>query len=335
GFELEDVITEVDDVDIVRVRYPAGGSGSLVNRALRRVGRLAGLEVGRHVRIERPKLEHEYDMIFIGLTGCMHLTKYEPFIREWKDKARLVVCYIEELWKGWLGHDELIAPLASFDHVLLGCSGTVSALADAIGRPVTYFSPAIDMDRFCPYPNAPRRTIDVRSMGRRSARTHVALREWAEETGATYLYDANTVEVPVLRDPAAYRVHTAEVLKRSRYFLVNPAKIDRPEDTGGQQEIGLRFYEGAGAGCVLVGQSPRCEAFERNFDWKDAIIEVPYDSSDVTEVLRALDSDPERVARIRVENVAQCLERHDWVHRWFHSLGQLGMLPREAALGRR
>jgi hypothetical protein len=335
GFEFEDVIRAVDDVDFVPVRFAARPERPLKERVIRRLARLVDIEVKRAPRIVRPRLDREYDVIFLGVTGSMQLAKYEPYFAEWKDKARLVVCYLEEMWTDWLRHPRLIEPLEVFDHVFLGCSGTTHALASAIGKPVTYLSPAVDMERFCPFPNAPRRTIDVRSMGRRSEKTHRALHRWAEATGATYSYDSHAISVPSLLRPLEHRDNCAEVLKRSRYFLVNPAKIDRHDDTGGQQEIGLRFYEGAGAGCVLLGQSPRCQPFAENFDWPDAVIEMPYDSVDAPEIIRALDADPARIARIRAENVAHCLERHDWGHRWVSALGDLGMSPRDAALARR
>ncbi len=335
GFELEDAICAADGADLIPVRLASRPNRPLGERIVKRLGRMAGLEVTRAPRIARPRIPMEYDVLFVGLTGAMQLPKYAPYLDEWKDKARLVVCYLEELWIDWLKHDRLIEPLAAFDHVFLGCSQTVEPLATRIDRPVTYFGPAVDMDRFCPFPNGPRRTIDVRSMGRRSDRTHRALRRWAEATGATYLYDSLTTGVPDLLRPMEHRDACADVLKRTRTLLVNPAKIDRPEDTAGQQEVGLRFYEGAGAGCVLLGQSPRCEAFTKSFDWPDAVVEMPYDSTDAPDILRELEADPARVARIRIENVAQCLERHDWVHRHVSALGELGLLPRDAAVERR
>lgn len=334
GFEFEDVIDAVDDVDLVYVRTAPRPERPLGERVLRRFGRMLDLEISRVERIVRPRIEREYDVIFIGVTGAMQLPKYAPYFAEWRDKARLLVCYLEELWSDWLRHEKLVEPLAAFDHVFIGCDGTVQELCSTIGKPVTYLTPAVDMDRFCPFPNPPRRTIDVRSMGRRSEKTHRALRRWSESTGATYLYDSRSFAVPILQRPLEHRDLTAEVLKRSRYFLVNPPKIDRPEDTSGQEEIGIRFYEGVGAGCVLLGQSPRCAAFRENFDWPDAVVEMPYDSEDAPELFRTLEADPSRVARIRSENVARSLERHDWVHRWMCALGELGLVPKEAALER-
>jgi hypothetical protein len=95
------------------------------------------------------------------------------------------------MWQNWLEHEGLTTALAQFHHILLGCKNTCAAAERATGVPVTYVTPAIDMVRFCPVPNPPRRSIDVRSMGRRSQSTHDALYDWSERKGATYLYDSN------------------------------------------------------------------------------------------------------------------------------------------------
>jgi len=39
------------------------------------------------------------------------------------------------------------------------------------------------------------------------------------------------------------------------------------------------------------------------FDWQDAVIRLPFDSPDTGEILEALDADPQRIERIRRENV--------------------------------
>ena len=59
-------------------------------------------------------------------------------------------------------------------------------------------------------------------------------------------------------EPLDYRQHRelfANMAKRSRYFLVSPAKIDRTDETRGQVEIGHRYFEGAAAGAVMIGQA--------------------------------------------------------------------------------
>ena len=58
-------------------------------------------------------------------------------------------------------------------------------------------------------------------------------------------------------------------------------------------EIGPRFYEGAAGGAVLIGQVPtNCQVFDRDFDWTDAVIDMPFHSTDIAERISALDAEP-------------------------------------------
>jgi len=249
----------------------------------------------------------------------------------------VVICNIEELWaKGVVKHDRVYRLLEKFDYILLGLSGTCDALARIIKKSVIHLPFGIDMNRFCPYPNPPRRSIDIYALGRCSSKTDYALREWADRTGATYLYDTiagggGRFVISVER----HRNFIAQMIKRSRYFIVNPAKIDVEEETGGQMEIGPRFYEGAAGGAVLIGQVPtNCQVFDRDFDWPDAVIDMPFHSTDVGERISALDAEPDRIARIRLNNVVNSLRRHDWVYRWNNLIQMLGMKPTTCALER-
>jgi len=64
----------------------------------------------------------------------------------------------------------------------------------------------------------------------------------------------------------------ATVLKHSCYYIVNRSYINQPEFTSGRDEISARFYEGAAAATVMIGEAPRTEEFKRQFDWPDAVI---------------------------------------------------------------
>src|SRR5262245_35558495 len=100
-------------------------------------------------------------------------------------------------------------------------------------------------------------------------------------------------------------------------------------------EIGFRCYEGAAGGAVLIGQVPtNCQVFDRDFDWPDAVIDMPFHSTDVGERISALDAEPDRIARIRLNNVVNCLRRHDWVYRWNDIVKILGMEPTTCAFER-
>jgi len=157
-----------------------------------------------------------------------------------------------------------------------------------------------------------------------SHETHRALLEWADRTGSMYLYDT------VSGGNFVFNIHqhrnfTAGVIKRSRYFIVNPAKFELTEERGSQIEVGPRFYEGAAGGAILIGQRP---------NWPDALIDMPFDSTDVGERIHELAAQPARVAQIRLNNVVNCLKRHDSVYRWNYLIKTLGMEPTTAALDR-
>ena len=95
-----------------------------------------------------------------------------------------------------------------------------------------------------------------------------------------------------------HRTLFANLAKSSRYFIVNPGKIDEPTVTGRQIEIGNRYFEGAASGAIMVGEVPKNEVFERLFDWPEAVTRLPYDSQDIDVLIKDLDADPERQDRI-------------------------------------
>jgi hypothetical protein len=116
---------------------------------------------------------------------------------------------------------------------------------------------------------------------------------------------------------------------------VNPGKFDQPESRGNQIETSNRYFEGAAAGAIMVGERPNNEVFESLFDWPEAVTRLPFDSTDIDLVLRDLDDDPERLDRIRRTGVAQALMRYDWVYRWETILKIAGLEPMQGVLERK
>jgi hypothetical protein len=235
----------------------------------------------------------------------------------------------------------LLELLAEFDHVFLGVSHPVAEVARRVGRPCSYLPLATDVVRFAPFPDPPARSIEVCNIGRRSPVTHQALLRLAEQRRAFYYYDTvaasgagqkqRTFRVDSARE---HRLLLASLLQRSRYFIANRGRVNEPEYTRGQDEISGRFYEGAAAGTVVLGEAPRTEAFAAQFDWPDAVIPLPFDSPDVAQVLAELDRDPARLERIRRAGVRQAARRHDWVHRLRTVFEALGLPPTAAMLAR-
>jgi hypothetical protein len=126
----------------------------------------------------------------------------------------------------------------------------------------------------------------------------------------------------------------ANLLKRSRYYVANRGRVNEPELIEGKEEISARFYEGVAAGAVLVGEAPRSDEFRRQFDWPDAVIRMPFDSTNPGEIFDGIDADPHRIERIRKTNVHQAALRHDWVHRLRVVYETLSIPPTEAMLAR-
>src|SRR5262249_5971441 len=131
-----------------------------------------------------------------------------------------------------------------------------------------------------------------------------------------------------------HRLLLAGLLQRSRYFIANRGRVNEPEYTQGQDEISGRFYEGAAAGTVMLGEAPRTGAFEQQFSWPDAVIRLPFDSPDAGRRLEQLDAQPERLARIRRDSLRNAALRHDWLHRLHTVFETLGLPPTAGMLAR-
>lgn len=314
-FEFEDSAMAVDSVDMVC----PGREAFAVSRSRRLVARLDAAPLPRFRRTPSPR----YKMFVACIQGLDDLYRIAP-ASPWRHAAEVSVCCIDEVYARQVPQcTGAMALLRPFDLIFVGCHASVDALSRATGRPCHYLPPSVDTQRFCPYPDPPARVIDVYSMGRRSPRTHETLLEMSERDGWFYHFD--TTQNAMITDHHEHRRRLADLVKRTRYFLVNVAHCDTPQLTGGQQELGYRYFEGAAAGTVLIGQLPGPAAASSMFDWPDAVVPLPYDSDEIGNLIRELDAAPQRVERIRRDNVVHALRRHDHVHRWARILEVVGL----------
>ena len=170
--------------------------------------------------------------------------------------------------------------------------------------------------------------IDVYSIGRRSEGIHRALLEAGARKDIFYISD--TFPEIAEMEPYDHRQHRdfiANLAKRSRYFLVAPGKVNAPGETLGQSELGHRYFEGASAGAVMLGQVPESLAFADLFPWPDAVVPIRPDGADTMQTIASLNAEPERLAAISRKNAVEALLRHDWVHRWKQVLSCAGLPP--------
>jgi hypothetical protein len=216
----------------------------------------------------------------------------------------------------------LLELLIDFDHIFLGCSHGVEQVARITGRPCSYLPIAVDVPRFAPTSLDQSRPIDLSYIGRRSQVTHQALLDDAQQKQLFYYYDTVAASGVGLKhrtflvdSPREHRQMLSTLLKHSRYFIANRSYVNRPEFTSGREEISPRFYEGAAAGTVMLGEAPRSDEFKKQFDWPDAIIHLPFDSPNVGHILDGLNQQSERLRAARRNNVHRAALGHDWLHR--------------------
>jgi len=236
-YEAQDVLTEIDDVDLVPLQTLGGFSRKfqwqkrLVYRDVTRT------LIHRNPGLKKVTLRREYDM-FVAVCQNFWDLMYINAIENWRDHCRTSVCWLDEIWaadipsaKYWLH------TLKRFDHVFIGYHGTVTHLSKAIDKECHWLPAAVDALRFSPYPNPPKRVIDVYSVGRRWDEIHQQFLRAASAKEIFYAHD--TFAGMANMEPHDHRQHRdffANMAKRSRFFTVAPGKMDLPGETQGQSQ---------------------------------------------------------------------------------------------------
>ena len=327
-YEGEDVLLDIDDVDLICLK--PGRVYQLRQSIHRRIvwHDFTRTLVSINMAFEPVRLTKEYDLFVAYMPLTQNLIQL-PAVRGWKDYCRTSVCWIDEIYaadipqlKPWL------AALSHFDHIIVGYRGAVATVAEAIKRPCHFVPIGVDAIRFSPYPCPPERVIDVYRMGSGSEGLHQLLLEIVTKKNMFYLYDTFVASDTKIRDHRQHREMLANIVKRSRYFIVAPTiKGGSLVATENQIELGLRYYEGAAAGTVMLGPIPDCEPFHTMFNWQDAVVEIQADGSDMADVIASLEAQPERLVAISRRNAMEALLHHDWAYRWKKILEITGLEP--------
>jgi hypothetical protein len=336
-YEAQDVLVEVDDVDLVHLDM---GWGARFNQRWLRIPLYHDVSrklLYANLGLKKLRLTKEYD-VFITVLNHYWDIPYVNAIENWRDHCKTSICWIDELWASELpSYKYWLDALSQFDYVFVGLKGSVSPLSKALNRPCYWLPGGVDALRFSPFPNSPNRVIDVYSVGRRQERVHGEMLKAAELGGFFYIYDTlSNIPGMDVWDHRQHRNLFASMAKRSRCFMVAKARTgDRQAES--QVEVPYRYFEGAAAGAVLVGEIPDCDAYKVLFPWPDAVVPVQPDGSDILSVLSDLRSDRERSAAISARNTREALLHHDWVYRWKEMFRVAGIAPspRTAARDRR
>ena len=328
-YEFEDIIAEVDNVDWIYIPNSGEFQKSVQNVVRKTAQYITPLTKVRPPLVPKVTLEREYDLIFYILDFPYSVQNLN-LIKQWREKSKIAVCYVIELWQTELAQcKNYLTFLNNFDFVFLGHSQIVEQTQDIIGKPCAYLAPAIDTLRFCPQSLSSDRTIDITSMGRRSEVTHEALLKLTQKGNFFYHYDLFKASEAKINNHQAHRIFNANILKNSRYFITNYAKVNCLEQVKGQIEIGYRFFEGAAAGTVMIGCPPQTEVFQQYFDWKNAVIPMEFDEPNIEKIIKELDEQPELLQQISSDNIKNSLLKHDWLYRWQTVLERAGLSPIE------
>lgn len=327
--EMEDLLAELEAARILspEPKAPLGSRlAGLTNQALRRIGwELAPLQRGMTLESSGP-----VDLLLVHSESFGQLRELSRLVPSWQDLAAVCVCRIEEMWTNWVSARWCRRLLSPFDAISLGCAQSVEPLTKVVDAPVAYHPPAVDVERFTPATRPAPRVIDVLSLGRRPSRPHEALRRYAaSHPEFVYLFDTVAGNVGVTGS-VEHRDAYADLVRRAQFFIVNPPKFNVTQHTQGQQEVGYRFFEGAAGGAVMLGQAPDCPAFDQYFGWDDAVVSLPAETDDVTELMKRLDGRREELDQVRRRNVVETLRKHDWAHRWRDILTMIDMQPTDA-----
>jgi hypothetical protein len=333
-YEAQDVLVEIDDVDLIRLDMSWGAW--LNEHWLRtplyhdRFSKLIFANPG----LRKVRLRKDYD-VFIAVCASFLDLPYINAIERWKDHCKIGVCWLDEVWVSGIPNYKYWLPaLKQFDYVFLGMRGAVSALSHAANQTCYWLPGGVDALRFSPFSDPAARVVDVYSIGRRYEGIHQEMLKAAERGEIFYVHDTHADGgLTEVYDYHQHRELFANIAKRSRCFVVAGAKAGVRGETGGQVEIGYRYFEGTAAGAVMIGEAPDCDAYRELFGWPDAVIQIQPDGCDTMAVLRELGSSPERMAAISKRNTKEALLRHDWVHRWNEMFRIAGIerSPRKAA----
>ena len=327
---MEQLIAEVTRGEIWSP--PPGRTTGFTDRAAARLGAKfrPALRLPRFV--EPPRSNGRYDVLFVAVQRPSDLVALST-LGDWRRFADRAVCYIEEVWAAEVESlRRVLGLVADFDQRFVTAANTIPALQRVTASSWHFLAFAVDAQLFAPIGPDSDRPIAVANIGRRSPITHGALLDWARRSDHLYYFDSFS---PLkVKDPSEHRWMLASLMKRTEVAISNRGIGFDPGRTKQQEELAFRYFEAGAAGAVMVGQPPDTPVFEELFDWPDALIEAPFDCPSIGELVDDLLADEARLRTIHRRNVAECLARHDHVHRWIQICELLGIEPGARAFAR-
>ena len=337
GYEFEDLIVDELEPGAVFITPPQVAARQLGLRAKRWLKRRNVSTGDFNFGARTMSMGQDLDLFFTAPALPADLLALST-LHDWRKRSRVAVCYLQELWisefdKQLPGVADI---LRQFDHVFVGLYHTAEALSKRLGIKVEYMPLGIDAEMWNPYRGIEKpRDIDVCAIGNMDPDTHDALWQWAEGTGRYYNF-TTTGSATLSVSHRIHRQNLAQTLQRSKFFFTYMAKRAVTQQRKSQEEFGPRYFEGAGAGVIQLGDAVKTNsAYLEHMNWDGAVIEAPYASADMPALLEDLEKDANWLEEVRRRNVTNCLLRHDHLNRWDMVLKVAGLDETPGAAARR
>ena len=305
-YEAQDVLCDTENVDVI-VLEPGRGF-----RLRERSAQKAGVSrYFRQIRLRQSgamgkfRMAQTYDLFISRLPESLGPALSQRDRGLAGNGVKTSICWIDEMWAATLPAYETLASGAetvrpSFCRVPGQCRTNVRS-----DRPHLHMASGRGR-----YAAVQPLSMSGSARGRRLQHRPAVLQKftmfcWRQHPGKRSSMSTIHVTLQVRRFTTTANIVTAiaNMAKRSRTFLVAPGKVDDPSLTGGQVEVGYRYFEGAAAGAVLIGQAPKGTAFDQAFPWPDAVIPVKHDGSDIRDVLSGLNADAQRLSAHQPEKL--------------------------------
>jgi hypothetical protein len=277
------------------------------------------------------EIERDYEL-FIYVASVLPSLGDLARIKQWRKHARRAVCILLKAFSNELdrgGH--YLRLLADFDIVYTATYVSKEKLDAMVRPPVKYFAlcvPSLEMS----LDTSSERFIDVYAMGRRLPQLHDQLLPAAKRGKLIYLYDSVHPHSPFVLDFSDHVFMRTQLLRNTKFLATfgiqsfNSVEMSIAKD---EDMINTRYLEGAATGAVMFGTTPTSPEYPLLFDWEDVVIPAPVEGCDYLAFVRALESDTDRMSRIRRRNELNALLKLDVAYRYEAILRDLELEPSE------
>jgi hypothetical protein len=329
-YEMEDFVASVEDVEwyIPEQKHQSSARQHWFEGISRRT-----LKFPWNPAFRMPPIIGDHDLFYVQ---CMFIwdLNYIARIPDWTGKVKKSVIYITELFLSDIADNPpILDVLKRFDLILISFSGTVERLQELTGVKTVFCTSGVNALKIAPGPDTFHRPVELHSMGRCNQVFFREFQRLVDQHDWTYIY--NVFKLTTLDDYRLNRKFLCDLMKRTMFFEVNPAKFDGDVESKNQHEFGYRYFEGIASGCILVGLPNLNLNFNQVFPWEEVLIQLPDTTKEIGPFLLDLYQQKDRLKSISRRNVHGALSYHDFAHRWEFTIKQMGLEPTDALLQRK